>query len=776
LVVNIGSMWFLAETATLVVGVRFDIIFGEIVLSAASKHLSRLQFLFRLTLVVLAGFVASFYWYVSTERAIAAANQQRLQSYVLADSFRQSSDDLTRMVRSYVVTGEPHYKAHFREIMAIRDGKAPRPELYHRVYWDLVTADEMRPRRFEAAVPLLALMQQAGFTNAEFAKLAEAKGHSDDLTQIEFAAMQLHEQARNLPAPEAAEQNSKAVKMLFDARYHQAKAGIMLPIDQFYQLIDQRSAADIQQAMIWADVARYLFVAIGIWLLYLLWQIRQYFSAVLGTSLPTLYQYISALGSNLQGKPIEVDHRQQDTVLGWLAKTEQRLMQTDEKRALVQHRLEHLAHYDALTGLANRLLLLQTLEQAIRRKPAALIGLAYLDLDGFKVINDHYGHALGDRVLQSLATRLQQLMRPQDLLARFGGDEFVVLFNGLKSQAEGTDILTQLLQQLQQSLQLDEYSLQLSGSIGVTFYPQRQPLEADQLLRQADQAMYLAKQGGKNRYQCFDAAQEELLRGYHQQIEEIRLGISLQQFRLYYQPKVNMRSGQVIGYEALVRWQHPERGLLSPAAFLPQLEQHPVGILLGQWVVKTAIAQLVAWHQQGLALPLSINIAANHLQSSDFVEQLSLLLRPQPQICGLVELEILESSALEDISLVSQIMQQCRELGVTFALDDFGTGYSSLSYLKKLPLQWIKVDQSFVRDITIDDDDLPILQGILALAQAFDLEIIAEGVETERHGEKLLQLGYQLAQGYAIAKPMPAAAMFDWVQQWHSPASWRRSL
>ena len=745
-------------------------------MSAASKHLSRLQFLFRLTLVVLAGFVASFYWYVSTERAIAAANQQRLQSYVLADSLRQSSDDLTRMVRSYVVTGEPHYKAHFQEIMAIRDGKAPRPELYHRVYWDLVTADAMRPRRFEAAVPLLALMQQAGFTNAEFAKLAEAKGHSDDLTQIEFAAMLLHEQARNLPALEAAEQNRKAVKMLFDARYHQAKAGIMLPIDQFYQLIDQRSAADIQQAMIWADVARYLFVAIGIWLLYLLWQIRQYFSAVLGTSLPVLYQYISALGSNLQGKPIEVDHRQQDTVLGWLAKTEQRLMQMDEKRALVQHRLEHLAHYDALTGLANRLLLLQTLEQAIRRKPAALIGLAYLDLDGFKVINDRYGHALGDRVLLSLATRLQQLMRPQDLLARFGGDEFVVLFNGLKNQAEGTDILTQLLQQLQQPLQLDEYSLQLSGSIGVTFYPQRQPLEADQLLRQADQAMYLAKQGGKNRYQCFDAAQEELLRGYHQQIEEIRLAIVLQQFRLYYQPKVNMRSGQVIGYEALVRWQHPERGLLSPAAFLSQLEQHPVGILLGQWVVQTAIAQLVTWHQQGLALPLSINIAANHLQSSDFVEQLSLLLRPQPQISGLVELEILESSALEDIRLVSQIMQQCSELGVTFALDDFGTGYSSLSYLKKLPLQWIKVDQSFVRDITIDDDDLPILQGILALAQAFDLEIIAEGVETERHGEKLLQLGYQLAQGYAIAKPMPAAAMFDWVQQWHSPASWRRSL
>jgi diguanylate cyclase (GGDEF)-like protein len=744
-------------------------------LSAASKQLSRLQFLFRLTLVVLAGFVTSFFWYVSTERAIDVANQQRLQSFFLADTLRQSSDDLTRMVRSYVVTGEPRYKAHFQEIMAIRDGKAPRPKLYHRVYWDLVTEDALRPRPAEPAVPLLVLMQQAGFTKAEFAKLAEAKGYSDDLTQIEFKAMQLHEQARSVPEPEALALNRQAVALLYDQRYHQAKAGIMQPIDQFYQMIDERSTNDIRQAMIWADVARYLFVAIGIWLLYLLWQIHQYFSAVLGTSLPTLYQYISALGSDLQGKPIEVDTARQDTVLGWLAKTEQRLMQMDEKRALVQHRLEHLAHYDALTGLANRLLLLQTLEQAIRRKPAALIGLAYLDLDGFKVINDRYGHVLGDQVLQLLAMRLQQLMRPQDMLARFGGDEFVVLLNGLKSQDEGTELLSQLLQQLQKPLQLDEYSLQLSGSIGVTFYPQRQPLEADQLLRQADQAMYQAKQGGKNRYQCFDSAQEELLRGYHQQIEEIRLGISLQQFVLYYQPKVNMHSGQVIGYEALVRWQHPERGLLAPASFLPQLEQHPVGILLGQWVVMTAIAQLVAWQQQGLALPLSINIAANHLQCAGFVEQLSALITPQPQIAGLIELEILESSALEDISLVSRIMQQCSDLGVTFALDDFGTGYSSLSYLKKLPLHLIKVDQSFVRDITIDDDDLPILQGILALAQAFELEIIAEGVETEQHGVRLQQLGYQLAQGYAIAKPMPAVSVLNWVQQWLPPASWQRS-
>lgn len=737
----------------------------------ASQQLQRLKSLFRQTIWLSLAFVASFFWYVRSEQVIDKANEQRLQSFFLADELRQSSDDLTRMVRSYVTTGAPEYKEYFQDIIAIRDGKAPRPLDYHHVYWDLVFAGRAKPRALGPAVPLLSLMQQAGFTETEFAILAKAKAFSDELTKIEFQAMQQKEAAAALPQMQQLLASQAALQLLFDQKYHNAKAGIMRPIDEFYALVDKRTATQVEQALSWADAYRWLFIVIACWLFALIWRIRRQFNAVLGTSLAELYKHISAMGSSASTDLIEVGSAQQDTVLGWLARTQQRLMLLDETRLMTQHRLEHLAHYDGLTGLANRLLLLQSLQRAMDQQPQQLLGLAYLDLDGFKTINDHHGHLLGDRVLVKLAQRLSHLLRPDDLIARFGGDEFVVLLYPLTDEQQGCELLNTVLEQISKPLLLDDLNLQLSASAGLTFYPQPQ-VQADQLLRQADQAMYLAKQGGKNRYHCFDSAQEAHLRGYHHQIELIKNALELGQFELFYQPKVNMATGQVIGLEALIRWQHPERGLVSPAEFLPLLEQHSLGIRLGQWVLSDAIRQLALWLRRGIRLPVSINIAANHLQHPDFTKDLALLIKKQPQVAAFVELEILESSALQDVAKVNALMTECSALGVSFALDDFGTGYSSLSYVKRLPLHTLKVDQSFVRDLLADDDDVPILQGMLALARAFDMQIIAEGVESEAHGLKLLQMGYQLAQGYAIARPMPAALLLDWLPTWQPPASW----
>jgi EAL domain-containing protein (putative c-di-GMP-specific phosphodiesterase class I) len=285
--------------------------------------------------------------------------------------------------------------------------------------------------------------------------------------------------------------------------------------------------------------------------------------------------------------------------------------------------------------------------------------------------------------------------------------------------------------------------------------------------------MYQAKLAGKNRYHVFDAAQDTSIRGHHESIEHIRQALEQCEFVLYYQPKVNMRTGQVIGAEALIRWQHPERGLLLPGMFLPVIEDHALAVTIGEWVIDAALSQMEQWHAAGLEMPVSVNIGARQLQQNDFVNRLRAILvaHPQAPAHGL-ELEVLETSALEDIAQVSQVIEACAQMGVLFALDDFGTGYSSLTYLKRLHVALLKIDQSFVRDMLGDPDDLAILQGVIGLATAFKRKVIAEGVETVAHGSLLLQLGCDLAQGYGIAHPMPAAQLPAWAATWQADPAW----
>jgi diguanylate cyclase (GGDEF)-like protein/PAS domain S-box-containing protein len=445
--------------------------------------------------------------------------------------------------------------------------------------------------------------------------------------------------------------------------------------------------------------------------------------------------------------------------------------------AMMQHQsqLEHIAHFDALTSLPNRVLLADRLQQAkaqaLRRNQQ--LAVAFLDLDGFKTINDQHGHDTGDQVLVKLAQRMKQALREGDSLARLGGDEFVAVLIDLEDQAASLPMLSRLLLACAQSVQVGDLSLHVSASLGVTFYPQAQDIDADQLIRQADQAMYQAKLAGKNRYHIFDATQDSSIRGHHESVERIRLALEMSEFVLYYQPKVNMRSGQIIGAEALIRWQHPEKGLLLPAVFLPVIEDHALAVFIGEWVIDTALTQIELWRSAGLDMKVSVNIGARQLQQSDFVERLKSILAKHPQVDPTsLELEVLETSALEDFAQVSQVIEDCAQIGVTFALDDFGTGYSSLTYLKRLRVQVLKIDQSFVGDMLEDSADWAILQGIIGMAAAFKQDVIAEGVETIEHGSLLLQLGCILAQGYGIARPMPAAQMPKWATEWQPDAAW----
>lgn len=441
-----------------------------------------------------------------------------------------------------------------------------------------------------------------------------------------------------------------------------------------------------------------------------------------------------------------------------------------------QRQLEYIAHYDALTGLPNRVLLADRLKQAIAHshRKGGSVAVVYLDLDGFKAVNDQHGHDTGDQLLVNIAHRLKEVLREGDTLARIGGDEFIVVMIGLEKTADYEAVLNRLLSVAAEPVLLNQQFLRVSASIGATIYPQDNS-DADQLLRHADQAMYIAKQAGKNCYHLFDVAKDIATKNQRESLEHIRIALDKKEFVLFYQPKVNMRTGQIIGAEALVRWQHPERGLLSPAAFLPVIEDHPLSIELGDWVIDDALLQISLWRKQGISMPVSVNVGALQLQQSDFATRLATQLAQHPDVPpDFLELEIVETSALKDIAEVAELMRSCRALGVHFAVDDFGTGYSSLTYLKRLPAELLKIDQTFIRDMLDDPDDLEIVKGVIGLANAFHRKVIAEGVETIAHGELLIPLGCELAQGYGIARPMPAADLPRWAAIWKPDSAWTK--
>lgn len=447
------------------------------------------------------------------------------------------------------------------------------------------------------------------------------------------------------------------------------------------------------------------------------------------------------------------------------------------ERKKYELRLEYLAHNDALTGLPNRILFADRLHQAMlhaKRKKTQL-AVVYLDLDGFKSINDSFGHHTGDAMLIAFANAMKAMMREGDTIARIGGDEFVVLLSNLTDSQESLPIVIRLLHTASQPLLVNEIQREISASAGISFYPQIHEVDAEQLIRQSDQAMYQAKLAGKNNFRIFDTISDQDTRLYFQDVQSISDALKNKEFVLFYQPKVNMKTGAVTGVEALIRWQHPKRGLLPPHEFLHIIENHPLSIKLGRWVIKTALEQMSQWKDDGISLHVSVNISAHELQESHFTRSLKKILSLFPNISpSWLQLEILETSALENIAHTATIIQACKELGVSIALDDFGTGYSSLTYLRRLSIDTLKIDKSFVIEMLNESDDLSILEGIIGLSKAFNHNVIAEGVESVEHGTLLLQLGCQFAQGYYIAKPMPSAAIPQWIATWKPDKAWTK--
>lgn len=433
--------------------------------------------------------------------------------------------------------------------------------------------------------------------------------------------------------------------------------------------------------------------------------------------------------------------------------------------------LLRMERYDLLTGLANRIQFVEMLEQTLAQ-PDPRFAIAHIDLDQFRSINEQYGLRSADRLLEALARRLEDLLGPDDRIARLGGDEFIMLLANASSHRDLCAAVERFHDAIRLPWQDGAATLRVTASIGVVEYTSNLS-GVDELLNLADRAMIQAKHAGKDRIHVYDPLRDSAAQTIEAHTGRINSGVDDGEFVLHYQPKINMRSGQLIGLEALLRWQHPERGLLRPGQFLGQLRDPETDLKLGDWVLDSAITQMAAWREHGIEIPISINVSARQLQSPDFAQRVKQHLANFPSLNpASLEIEIHEANAMENVSRVSEHIRACRELGVRFSLDDFGTAYAPLTCLKHLPVEVLKIDQSFIRDALDNTDSLATIQSVIGLAAAYRRQVIAEGVESEAQGTALLQMGCELAQGNEIAQPMWANDVPAWIGARQTPLAW----
>jgi diguanylate cyclase (GGDEF)-like protein/PAS domain S-box-containing protein len=437
---------------------------------------------------------------------------------------------------------------------------------------------------------------------------------------------------------------------------------------------------------------------------------------------------------------------------------------SDRKQA--EARIQFLAHHDTLTHLPNRALLMDRLQVILSgaRRNGTQVGVLFIDLDNFKTINDSLGHFAGDELLKRVASRLQGCLRGADLVGRLGGDEFVVIITDLNHAEDIAPLAEKISETISEPFSLEEQVLSVSGSIGISVFP-KDGETPETLIRNADAAMYLAKDRGRSNFQFF---MPSLNKSAFQALaleSGIRQAIRQLEFLLHYQPEVETVTGAVNSVEALIRWKHPDLGLLGPDQFISVAEHRGLIVPIGRWVINEAIRQAREWSDQGFRTPIAINISAIQFKQKDLVEDIASRLQEHAVPGDMLELELTESLFMEDVNAMSKTLGRLKDLGVSLAVDDFGTGYSSLSYLKRYPIDKIKIDRSFIRDVPADADDVAIALAIISLAASLGIEVVAEGVETELQRAFLEQHRCKSIQGFLVARPMPPDEMLAWLKR-----------
>ncbi|HSV28319.1 MAG TPA: EAL domain-containing protein, partial [Candidatus Omnitrophota bacterium] len=430
-------------------------------------------------------------------------------------------------------------------------------------------------------------------------------------------------------------------------------------------------------------------------------------------------------------------------------------------------RIRHLAYHDPLTALPNRQLLNDRLEHALNmcRREGRQIAVMFLDLDRFKVINDTLGHDVGDNLLREVAKRLSGAVRAVDTVARLGGDEFVVLIEHPDSPRAVAQVAEKIIHALTAPVELGDNVVHVTTSIGISLFPNDGD-DLTALMKNADTAMYAAKSAGRNGYHFFSRSMNDKAQWRLELENEMRLALDRQEFELFYQPKVDMATMRPDGAEALIRWRHPTKGVISPADFIPLAEETGLIVAMGEWALLEACSQMRRWREEGLGdVKVAVNLSARQLVGTGLFALVSAALELNELPPGLLELELTESAVMHETERAIAMLEGLKTLGVSIAIDDFGTGYSSLSYLKKLPLDTLKIDRSFVMDIETNEQDAAIVRTILAMAETLRLDVVAEGVETQSQVDFLSATNCGKCQGYFFSRPLPAADFAKWVRE-----------
>ena len=870
--------------------------------------------------------VLFFYLYAFAQKELEKTTQFQLESFKLSRELRQSSDDLTRMVRTYVATKKPIYKQHYQEILNIRNGLQARPINYDSIYWGLVMLDDKRPcANQKKSLSLLQRMRNAGFSKEELEKLKQAKQNSDALTKIEFKAMKL---IKNSPNSHKAQE--QALNLLFNEKYHEAKKAIMQPLADFTQLLKARTTQNVKNADFFVKTSKILLAINILILLFALWRLKKTAFNILGAPLQEIHLHLSQIGKGHFNTPFSSNKKINNSIYALLektqiqlnellkhnkqlsnlyallshsnkaiihAKTEEELFQTvcedtvkygelalawigrpdkktqefnicsvagvaseyiqslhisidpqnplakgpagetylkketqyfmdfqsnkastpwhdaakkynlasavgiplqqdgeviavlliysesekyftakirklfykmqvelnfaldNFKKAQQQEESDahiyQLANYDTLTKLANRSLFEREFTKVLSRSKRSKenFALMFVDLDNFKEINDTLGHSIGDILLQKVAKRLKAVSRDEDIVARQGGDEFLLLFPN--TDAKDAVQIAQKLLEITAKPFLGE-KLHTSLSIGITIYPENGD-NLETLAKNADTAMYKAKADGRDRFHFYTQAMHETSLRHLQISNEMHNAIINNELEIYYQPQVDAKTQKLIGAEALLRWKHPKLGFIPPDEFIPIAEENALIIPIGEWVLKEATRQVKQWIDEGNApILIAVNISAMQFRHPNIIQRIENILHEVGLDFNYLELELTERMAMKNPEYVIETMNKFHKKGIRMSIDDFGTGYSSLSYLKKFKIYKLKIDQSFVRDISEDEDDKAIVNSIINMAKGLGLTTIAEGVETKEQLNYLKKQGCDEIQGYYYAKPLPA--------------------